>query len=226
MTVTIITPTADQPLGIHLLEGYMRRQTVQPDQWIVADDGVTHANLTAGQTHLKRRRTHEGGRSLAGNILAALPHSEGDVVLIMEHDDWYAPDHIETCLRRLSQERALCTGSRWQRYYNVKQRCWLHVKNVGSALCNTAFDRRLLPVMQRAAEEAMRTGSYGVDRLFWDSASGRDTHDVDTVVGIKGLPGRLGLGMGHRPDPRRWTADPHGHKLQEWVGADAGHYGV
>lgn len=44
--VTVITPTADQPTGIALLERYMARQTVKPDAWIVADDGNTPASLT------------------------------------------------------------------------------------------------------------------------------------------------------------------------------------
>ena len=39
LRVSVITPTADQPIGIKLLEGYVQAQTVQPFEWIVADDG-------------------------------------------------------------------------------------------------------------------------------------------------------------------------------------------
>lgn len=220
MRVSVVTPTCDQPLGILLLEGYMARQTVQPDDWIVADDGVEPARLTMGQSHLVRKREHEGGRSLAGNMLAALAYAPGDVVIVFEHDDWYRADHIEVCLERL--KRAPATGSKFQRYYNVEHRCWRRMLNVGSALCNTAFRAELVPKMVSAAHQAMRAGSYGVDRLFWDSIVG-DVHEIDTVVGIKGLPGRAGLGMGHRPGDG-WTSDPDMTQLQAWIGDDVENY--
>lgn len=225
--VSVITPTADQPTGIRLLEQYMARQTVQPYEWIVADDGNEPANLTMGQTHLVRERTSEGGASLAGNMLAGLEAATGDVIVIFEHDDWYNPDHIETCLANLENARA--TGSIWQRYYNVEHRCWIVMRNIGSALCNTAFTADLVPKMKEACHSAIRRGSYGVDRLFWDSLRPQDKAITDTytVIGIKGLPGRKGLGMGHRPrqNGRVWHDDFDGLKLAEWVGADAVNYG-
>ena len=219
--ITLITPTCDQPTGIALCEQYMARQTMGFDQWIVADDGIEPAKLTMGQTHIVRQREHEGGRSLAGNILAALPHVAGDIVLVIEHDDWYAPDHIATCVEQL--RGVMACGSVWQRYYNVEHQCWIVMRNIGSALCNTAFRRELIPAMQAAAFGAFRTGKYSVDRMFWDSIAEQDwrLHEVDTVVGIKGLPGRAGLGLGHRPDKsRRWIYDS-GEKLREWIGGDA-----
>jgi glycosyltransferase involved in cell wall biosynthesis len=226
MRISVITPTADQPMGMRLLERYMARQTIRPDEWIVADDGVEPASLTMGQTHVVRPRAAEGGASLAGNMLAALERVTGDVVIVFEHDDHYRPDHIETCLRGLARHKA--TGSIWQRYYNVEQRCWIVMRNIGSALCNTAFTSDLIPTMQAAAHAAIAKGSYGLDRLFWDSVATRDKllTQTETVVGIKGLPGRKGLGMGHRPrqNGRAWSDDPSGARLAEWVGADAQFY--
>lgn len=225
--VSVITPTADQPTGIALAEKYMARQTVQPFEWIVADDGAEAATLTMGQTHIVRKRDQEGGRSLAGNTLAGLEAATGDVIVIWEHDDHYAPDHIEVCLAHLAKARA--AGSKWQRYYNVEHRCWIVMKNIGSALCNTAFTADLIPAMQAACDKVLCTGSIGLDRMFWDSLEPADkcVHEIDTVVGIKGLPGRIGLGMGHRPgkNGRIWRDDPGGFKLREWVGEDAVNYG-
>lgn len=224
--VTVITPTADQPTGIALLERYMARQTVRPDAWIVADDGDVPATLTMGQTHIVRRRDAEGGASLAGNMLAALGRVSGDVVIMMEHDDWYSADHIETCLRELQGYAA--TGSIWQRYYNVDQRCWKVMRNIGSALCNTAFTAARIPAMRAACEQARVRGQIGVDRLFWESLPDdqKNITDTCTVIGIKGLPGRKGLGLGHKPDLplRGWTLDSHGAKAREWLGADAARY--
>lgn len=222
MRVSVITPTADQPTGIALLERYMARQTVQPDEWIVADDGTVPAMLMMGQVHVVRERQAEGAASLAGNVRAALERVTGNVVLVFEHDDWYRADHIETCLRGL--ENAKATGALWQRYYNVEHRCWIVMRNIGSALCNTAFRAELIPAMRDACDMATQRNSIGLDRLFWDCLPKADkliTED-ETVVGIKGLPGRIGLGMGHRPgqNGRRWSDDPESVKLREWVGED------
>jgi glycosyltransferase involved in cell wall biosynthesis len=223
MKISVITPTADQPKGMALAEKYMARQTVQPHEWIVADDGIEPAALTMGQTHLVRPREHEGGKSLAQNVLAALDRVTGDVVVVWEHDDWYHPEHLEVCRIRL--ETAGATGSVNQRYYNVEHRAYIVMRNVGSALCNTAFHADHIKLMRRAAQKAFDKGSIGVDRNFWDMlpAPEKDIHRIDTVVGIKGLPGRKGLGMGHRPD-NRWRKDPQGHVLIDWIGRDAENY--
>jgi hypothetical protein len=44
-----------------------------------------------------------------------------------------------------------------------------------------------------------------------------------TVVGIKGLPGRAGLGVGHRPGTG-WTPDPDFVRLRSWIGDDVDSY--
>jgi glycosyltransferase involved in cell wall biosynthesis len=229
MRISVITPTADQPLGMALAERYMARQTIQPDEWIVADDGTRHASLTMGQLHLKLPRLYEGGRSLASNILEALPEVTGDVIVIWEHDDWYAPNHIETCLQTLRGN--LATGSVGQRYYNVPLRVCITLTNKGSALCNTALQSSAMDYLKDAALRVLDSGGIGVDRLFWDSLpkGTGNTHRYNTVVGIKGLPGRLGLGMGHRPRPgfrRRWRDDHTLSVLRAWVGADIANYVV
>jgi glycosyltransferase involved in cell wall biosynthesis len=224
--ITVITPTADQPLGIALLEKYMARQTVLPDQWIVADDGIKPATMTMGQEHIVTPRKYDLGRSLSKNIILGLKAATGDIIIIMEHDDYYTANHIEVCIKHLENTRA--TGSRLQRYYNVEHRCWLEMNNVGSSLCNTAFTKDLIPQMNNAANMAFNNNLYCVDRLFWDSLAytrHAKTHDINTVVGIKGLPGRKGLGLGHRPNASRtWHSDPEFTKLSEWIGDDIQYY--
>lgn len=226
MRISLITPTADQPAGIALCERWIARQTVQPDEWIVADDGIVPATLSMGQQHLARTRQHEGAQSLAANILVALETVTGDIVIVVEHDDHYAPNHIEVCVDRL--KTASATGARQQRYYNVEHRCWILMQNIGSSLCNTAFRADQIPKMQAAGKAAFQRKAIGLDRLFWDSLRiGKDVHGINTVVGIKGLPGRKGLGMGHRPgtNGRRWTPDPDLRQLRAWIGDDVQAYG-
>lgn len=224
--IAVITPTADQPTGMRLAESYMARQTIQPDTWIVTDDGEVPATLTMGQDHIKRARNGEGGLSLAGNLLVALDHLDDsyNVIFIWEHDDWYAPDHIATSINQL--QSADITGSKWQRYYNVEHQLYKVMLNVGSALCNTSFRSKFKDRLRRACEHAIAHNHYGIDRRFWDTMTGarKNIHGIDTVVGIKGLPGRAGLGIGHRPKKDHWVFDDGHVVLKHWIGDDARNY--
>jgi hypothetical protein len=60
-------------------------------------------------------------------------------VVIMEDDDAYKPQHLETCLRHLERHKA--TGCVWLNYYNLKFRKWRRIRNSCAALCNTALRR-------------------------------------------------------------------------------------
>lgn len=225
--VSVITPTADQPLGMRLAEIYMRRQTVQPYEWIVADDGEQHATLTLNQTHIKLKRVYKGGQSLANNLLTALTDVSGDVIVIWEHDDWYAPNHLEICLKHLANAKLV--GADLLRYYNIPNRMYITMRNRGSALCNTALSSDLLETLKDAALSALDSQSYGIDNLLWQSVpnSEKKIHSDYTVIGMKGLPGRPGLGVGHRPKAghnRRWHDDPSYAQLRSWVGEDSQYY--
>lgn len=219
--ITVITPTCDRQFGINLLEKYVARQTVQPDQWIVADGGQVPAKLTMGQTHIHNPRP-PGAANLTGNMLAALDAAEGDVVAIMEDDDWYRADHLERALDGLS--RAPVYGCNWLHYYHVGDRRWAKLQNRGSALCQTAFMSSEIDRMMNATKRAMNAGTYGIDGQFW---TGLEAHATgpQTVIGMKGLPGTRGLGVGHRSHPRlRWTPDPDLSELRRWIGDDAALY--
>lgn len=191
----------------------MARQTVKPDRWIVADGGETPAPLTMGQER-RWSPSPPGPANFAGNVLRALEGVTGAVV-VFEDDDYYAPDHIEQCLKGLEKGDH---GCEWLRYWNVQFKAWKEVRNKGSSLAQTAT--RDIARLRAAAEAALAAGDYTIDGRFWD---GRKAVGQKTVVGVKGLPGVVGLGMGHRPG-RGWRHDPAGRKLREWIGADAGAY--
>lgn len=221
MKISVITPTCDRPFGIALCERYMARQTVQPDEWIVADGGQALAPLTMGQTHIHEPRP-AGAGNLTGNILNALDAVTGDVVVIVEDDDWYRTDHIEMALEGLAG--APVYGCNWLHYYHVGDRRWSKFRNRGAALCQTAFRRELLDRMKASAEYAASHASYSIDGRFWSGLE-RYATAPQTVVGIKGLPGTKGLGVGHRSNPRvNWTHDPDMTELRRWVGSDAENY--
>lgn len=223
MRISVITPTCDRPAGIALAERYMARQTVQPDEWIVADSGQLAAPLTMGQRHI-RQPMPPGARNLASNIIALLDAVRGEAVILWEDDDWYAPDHIEACIEGLCSQAAY--GCATLRYYNVAHRMHIRMSNNGAALCQTALRRELVPDLRAAAVAAHAANDFGIDGRFWRPRR-HMARGAQTVIGIKGLPGTPGLGIGHRPKlagGRPWQSDKDGNVLREWIGADAESY--
>lgn len=214
--ITAITPTCDRPAGIAHCERWMARQTVKPDRWIVADGGMTQARLTMGQ---KARWSpgESGAANFAGNVLRALEGVTGAVVII-EDDDWYAPDHIARCVAGL--EKVAAYGCPLLRYWNLNFRSYMEARNDGASLAQTATLDVL--ALRTAAEAALAAGDYTIDGRFW---RGRVSNAPPSSVGIKGLEGTKGLGVGHRAG-KRWRRDPAMAKLRQWIGDDVRFYGA
>src|SRR5689334_3965297 len=114
----------------------MRRQTRQPDQWIVADGGETAAACTMGQMHLHQPRA-PGAANFARNLLNGIAKARGDLVIVIEDDDWYSPEHLERMVDLAERGARLIGTEEVQRYYNVGHRCWRSMNNIGASLCQT-----------------------------------------------------------------------------------------
>jgi hypothetical protein len=161
-----------------------------------------------------------------------LQRAKGDLVVIIEDDDWYSPDHLAGLVHRL--ESADVAGHGLQRYYHAPSRRALQLTNKGSCLAQTGFRRSLIPLMDSACDRCIEDGSRGVDARFWEAARHRPDDIVQdvytdgdaTCIGMKGLPGRPGLGIGHRPAEggHPWQADPDLAQLREWIGDDVDAY--
>lgn len=220
MKVSVITPTCDRPIAFALSEGWMARQTVQPQEWIVADGGQQPVVCTQGQRHL-HAPAPAGVQNFASNLVRALEAVRGDIVVCWEDDEWYGPTHLEQALSLFTAD-TLAVGDDEQRYYHLPRRCWRTFQHTGASLSQTALRASAIPELLASIRECAARSSYGVDAAFWKRLAPATTRRArgQTSVGIKGLPGQVGLGIGHRPD-HQWTADPSGRTLRTWVGADA-----
>lgn len=226
MKISALTPTAERPVAFALCESMMRRQTRQPDEWIVADGGRTPAVCTLGQRHVHDARP-PGAANFINNLLNGMAIATGDVLVIFEDDDWYAKTHIQAIesLARARPAALLLGAAATQPYYNVADRMWRMSKPVGASLCQTAIPRASFPLLTRMLRAALGKQSFSVDVSLWlETPRARwALAGSMTVIGIKGLPGAAGLGIGHRPG-NGWTADPRLVKLREWIGDDAETY--
>jgi glycosyltransferase involved in cell wall biosynthesis len=220
-SISVITPTCNRPVTFALLERWMARQTLAPTEWIVVDGGQVPVRCTLGQMHL-HQPAPPGVANFHANLERGIQAATGDLIIIMEDDDWYASTHLETMVAKLVQPEVTIAGDDQQRYYNLEHCCWRHMQNRGAALCQTGFHRALVPTFldviagRRArvhsANPTERTRAIGVDAYLWQSQprSAWALTRMATVVGMKGLPGQPARG---------WTPDPDGRQLQAWVGA-------
>ncbi|MEX0701166.1 MAG: glycosyltransferase [Planctomycetales bacterium] len=220
--VTLITPTADRPLAFSFCERWMRRaigRFNEPVQWIVADDGREPALCTLGQTHLLRPPADDPATSFRGNLAAALAAAAGERILFIEDDDWYAADHLAQLVADLDE--AEIAGQARAKYYHVAARRHHRCRNRRHAsLCQTGVRAALVPWLLDVLRDRPTTF---VDVALWREGARGVRQKLrpasTTCVGIKGLPGRNGLGMGHRLD-RRHAHDPQGEVLRDWIGPE------
>ena len=205
---TVLTPTGDRGVALERCLYYLERQTVKPDQWLVVDDGSVK---TASKLETKlpiqiinRTFDKKKANSFITNIREAIPYIKFNNIIIFEDDDWYHPTYIDRTLQRL-REVAIC-GQPNAVYYNIKFRRYRINGNTWRAsFCETAFKSRLLPKLKKLC----RPGSSAfLDSRLWqhcvkNKLPFRLYQDARLCIGIKGLPGRTGIGIGHRRD-RDW----------------------
>lgn len=216
--VTLVTPTGHRPEAFALCQKYIDRQTYKGDiQWIIiSDDPNIAVPVKSLDTEIYPgpKQWSPGINTQRLNLDAAIPHVKGDYVFIIEDDDWYSPKYIESTLALLQMADVVGEGN--TKYYNLKHSCYRELQNYAhSSLCQTAFRRSALPTF----EQAVNSGKEFIDIEFWRLARSKMIYtEANLSIGMKGLPGRPGIGLGHRPVD--FTADYDMQKLIEWIGEE------
>lgn len=220
----IITPTGDRPAAWKLCQWYVARQTYTgPVVWHVVDDGVEPMPVEFARDDYMltvHRLQPVDGNSQSRNMRHLLRQVDPrHPVVIWEDDDWYAPDWLATVAEIMRHGELV--GEMQSRYYNVAVRRARQLRNSQHAsLCSTAVRGYAVDALMRACE----SGTKFIDIELWRHFRRlRHLFGGHRVVGIKGLPGRGGIGMGHSAD-FQGDADPQGALLRRWIGVDAEAY--
>lgn len=195
-SVALITCTGDRAHAFELCRKYEARFTV-PHTWIAIDGPAAPYDLNLYRAFWR------------------LPDA-CEKIVIMEDDDWYHPDWLARVTRALDDYALV--GETPARYFNVRYPSYAVGDNTRSAsLCSTGFRRELL---DRFLECMDTWTAKWLDLRFWGEAEQLNTPrlllDSIHTVGIKGMPGRAGLGYCHGgflPNP-----DLEFTKLVEWIG--------
>lgn len=223
-TITLITCTGGREEAFRLCERYMKRQTVWDSdkykiQWIVIDDCVPATLGTLNQEYYRGTQMwKEGINTQRPNMEQAFRYIKGDYILTIEDDDWYHPLYIENMVTLLQQFDIVGEGN--AKYYSIKVPGFKEMGNYKhTSLCQLGIRKSVLPIF----ETAISGGHLYMDIDLWQKAN--DHHlkscifaNENLCVGIKGMPGRDGIGVGHRQ--RDYMYDHGLLKLQEWIGSD------
>jgi hypothetical protein len=223
--LTLLTATGGRPKAWAICEKLMGAQTYTGQvRWVIVDDGEKEQPIKFqpinGIWHLEIYRPEpfwtEGKNTQARNLLTGLAVINSDEnLVIIEDDDFYAPDWLETVEEKL--KKAELVGETRARYYNVQTKTGREMLNESHAsLCATAMRGQAIDTFRSVC----RPGIQFIDHILWQAHSNRHLFEGHRVVGIKGLPGRQGIGMGH--DKKfSGTRDNGGKLLVEWVGQEA-----
>jgi hypothetical protein len=223
--LTLLTATGGRPHAWAICEKLMAAQTYTGQvRWVIVDDGEKEQPIkfkpNNGLWHIEIYRPEPfwqpGQNTQARNLLTGLAVISSDEnLVIIEDDDFYAPDWLETVEQKL--KKAELVGETRARYYNVQNKTGREMLNESHAsLCATAMRGQAIDTFRSVC----RPGIQFIDHILWQAHSNRHLFDGHRVVGIKGLPGRQGIGMGH--DKKfSGTRDNGGKLLTEWVGQDA-----
>jgi len=241
MKITAITLTGDRPLAFSLCRKWMVSQTRQPDQWIVVDDGVWPMYPPMFCEYIRReRQPSDPKHTLVLNMIEAVKKVTGDAVVVMEDDEYYSPRYIEEMARRLDHYEIVGIGR--SKYYYVPTGGYIRHDNLGHAsLAQTAFRSSFMYEFR-----SILNGDSFLDVRLWTIVNGpraslcdarnrsereRRTKDGRGIIfddgeenclylGIKGMPGRAGIGSGHKPQAYG-KHDKDRSILKKWIGVEA-----
>lgn len=224
--ITIITPTGDRPLAFSLCRKWIFNQTIKPDQHIIVDDGKTAMiieDLQSYEFYIRREPLPSDPKhTLVVNIKTALPHIKGDKIFICEDDEYYSPDYISSISGKLEARQVV--GITCAKYYHLPTGGYEQHKNIEHAsLAQTAFQSSILPLIEKCVDKGME--QRWLDDNIWKEVLKDKKISFNLFVdkeeslycGIKGLPGRFGIGIGHNPKAYKKHDDIARSKLREWI---------
>lgn len=214
--VFIVTCTGDRPEAFSLLCVYLERQTVFKKNypyhfiWVVVDDGKQKYDKTAVTSVIEKTKKltsvvylkkPSDKNTLQENLITALSEAtEDDIVIFMEDDDWYRKDYIEKTFSFFTQG-AHIVGVNRVLYYNVANRTYkrhvnMHHANLGS----TGITGRIITDLKQLLHEIDYTQMPNfIDQHLWALPGCQQIlYRDDTMVSIKGMPGRPGYENVHR----------------------------
>lgn len=194
--LTVITPTGARPEALALCDKWMQHQTDQNFVWVVLDDGPDQSPRPERCDMIVRPRWRWHGENTQHRaMLELLRVTDDSPKIVSEDDDHYTPGYIASMRVLLDQGYGL-VGEHSALYYHVGMRQYKEMSNRKHAsLCSTAFQgKEAHDRIKKLCDKKVRM----IDHQLWREYAGKKKLQATRLsVGIKGLPGRSGIGCGH-----------------------------
>lgn len=219
--LTLLTATGCRQAAWEICERLMMAQTYAGRvRWIIVDDGPEMQTVRfqrEGWTVEIIRPDHvwtPGQNTQALNLLAGLAVVPSNArLLVIEDDDYYGPEWLSTVDHWLCSHDLV--GEGMARYYNVCTQKYKQLNNgVHASLCSTGMRGHAIDAFRKCCKPDVQY----IDLTLWRTYPGAKCVHKHTqhTVGTKGLPGRMGIGMGHKDTFGQ--PDKGGAVLRQWVG--------
>jgi glycosyltransferase involved in cell wall biosynthesis len=169
--ITVITCTGDRPEAFALLQKWMSKQTLSPEQWIVVDDGKTPLQSSEEYEYIRREPTkNDYTHTLCLNFEKALEYVKCDKIIVMEDDDWYSPTYIDYMFQLLDKADLVGLGNLIFYYPSISK--YMEKATIKQpAFAQTAFKKDLIPVIRQICEGAPKDfdlcGKGLIDSKLW-----------------------------------------------------------
>jgi len=201
--IVLITPTGERPEAFSKCVEYMKAQDFSgPVKWVIVDDGREPLKTPTDMPenwevrHLRPKPFWEPGQNTqARNILAGLEETKkSDSILIIEDDDYYAPWWVQRCYMWLQTHELVGEAPSLYRHLDGAEKCMNNKHH--ASLCATGMRGAALDTFRRVLHRTPKS----IDVELWRNHGTRSKKlypYAGGVVGIKGYPGRPGIGVGH-----------------------------
>lgn len=206
--ICLITPTGNRIDQFKICTKWMHRQDYTGKVlWIIVDDGP---GVTTNSVQPEFRAdweivkvypkpvwagTNTQGRNLKAGIDALTSHErfkEVRSIFIIEDDDYYKPVYLTEMVGRMKNFSLI--GETNTVYYNVQWRQYCDNNNrQHSSLFQTAFRPDQIALFVSCLQNKW------IDADMWAKATNKHLFHAGMLsLGIKGMPGRGGIGAGHK----------------------------
>ena len=196
-----------------------------PVHWIIVDDGPAQQEVWFRRdgwevdVYRPEQLWRLGQNTQQRNLqigLGAVDRAKTRALMVIEDDDYYGPEWLQFVDEQI--EHAELIGEGWAIYYNVYYRTWDRLNN--DAHCSLRCS-----AMRGAAidtfESVLSFPNKYYDQQLWKRHPDRLVFPRLYTVGIKGMPGRAGIAIGH---DRGGNSDPELGRLDELIGPFSTNY--
>jgi len=200
--IVVITPTGERPEAWANCIKYMKKQDYKgPVKWIIVDDGRTPSAVPEVENWKISVIRPEpfwkpGQNTQARNLLEGLKmvDFDNDKVVIVEDDDCYASWWISRCVGWLETHDLVGEAPSLYRHLDGTEKMMNNRDH--ASLCSTAMKGSALHTFKKILSKYQNAIDINLWR-YQKCGSKKIYPFSHGVIGIKGYPGRPGIGMGH-----------------------------